>query len=92
MAPGSQGPDEFLTLSEVAERVVELGLAPSMSRQRVKRLAETDPEWPVPEAEWRRIGRYWQIPWDERLSTYFAKRDRGPGPKGWNTMGGNASA
>lgn len=79
------GPAERLTMQQIAERVVALGLAETMTRQRIARLAETDPNWPVPQAEWSKLGRYWQIPWDERLTNYFAARTSQPGPKGWST-------
>lgn len=74
---------ERLTMKEIAERVVALGYADTMTRQRIARLAKTDPAWPVPQAEWTRLGRYWQIPWDHRLDCYFAQRNSQPGPKGW---------
>ncbi|MFJ5588351.1 hypothetical protein ACIQCG_01210 [Streptomyces noursei] len=69
---------ELMTVTEIARRV-------SLTRQRIMQLANTDPNWPVPRAEWKPLGRYWQIPWDDRLETYFAERDRSPGPKGWSS-------
>lgn len=75
---------EMVTPTEIARRVVSHGWATSLTRQRVMQLADTDPGWPVPRAEWKRVGRYWQIPWDERLQKYFSARDRRPGPKGWS--------
>jgi hypothetical protein len=73
---------EQVTLAEIARRVVtELGYA-SMSPQRVAELADTDPAWPVPRAQWRRVGAYWQLPWPP-VRDYFAARSTRPGPKGW---------
>lgn len=83
MAENEPSAVDLVTMTEIARRVVERRYAPSMTRQRVAQLAETDPAWPVPMAEWKRIGRYWQIPWDNRLEEYFATRDRASGPKGW---------
>ncbi len=74
---------ELITLSEVARRVVAEGWENTLSRQRVAQLADSDPRWPVPRDEWSRAGRYWLVPWDERLETYFRTRDRTPGPKNW---------
>ncbi|MFI1204830.1 hypothetical protein ACH4VR_36280 [Streptomyces sp. NPDC020883] len=68
---------EMMTATEIGRRV-------SLTRQRIMQLAETDPNWPIPRSEWKRLGKYWQIPWDERLEKYFAARDRLPGPKGWS--------
>jgi hypothetical protein len=88
-APGTQRHDaaaknvEMVTLAEIARRVVaELGYA-SMSPQRVSQLAETDPAWPIPRSQWRRVGAYWQLPWPP-VRAYFAARDTRPGPKGWS--------
>jgi hypothetical protein len=76
---------ERVTLAEIARRVVaELGYA-SMSPQRVAELADTDPDWPVPRAQWRRVGAYWQLPWPP-VRAYFAARDPRPGPKGWTSQ------
>jgi hypothetical protein len=74
---------EQVTLAEIARRVVQLGYAASMSPQRVAELADTDPDWPVPRAQWRRVGAYWQLPWLP-VQAYFASRDVRPGPKGWS--------
>ncbi|MBO0871815.1 MAG: hypothetical protein J2P19_00320 [Pseudonocardia sp.] len=74
---------EYMTMAELARQVVARGLAASMTRTRVAQLAATDPNWPVPQSEWRRVGHYWQIPWDARLEAYFAHRDTSSRPKGW---------
>jgi hypothetical protein len=72
---------ELVTLAEAARRAVaELGY-PSMSGQTLGKLASTDPDWPVPKTQWRRVGPYWQVPWPP-LRAYLAKRDTRPGPKG----------
>jgi hypothetical protein len=75
-------PEEWLTQTQVAERVVALGLADSMTRQRVDQLSKSDPDWPVPKEEWRAVGVYWLLPWS-RLEPYFRQRKPKPGrPKG----------
>lgn len=81
--PRATQPVEMLTAEEVARRVRDLGLAPTMSRTRVVQLANEDPQFPVPREEWKLIGRYHQIPWDGRLEAYFRNRRTTPGrPQG----------
>lgn len=46
----------MVTLAEIARRA-------GLSKQRISQLARTDPDWPVPEAEWQRVGRYFFLPW-----------------------------
>jgi hypothetical protein len=81
-AAGDDTAPELVTLTEIARRVVALGYARSMSAPRVAALARTDPAWPVPKAQWRSVGGYWQIPWPP-VRDYFAARDTRSGPKGW---------
>ncbi|WP_331738796.1 hypothetical protein [Embleya sp. NBC_00896] len=72
---------ERLTFTEIAERIAERGYTP-ISKQRVAQLAHDSPDWPVPQEEWKRVGKAVQIPWDKRLDAYFATRDTKPGPRG----------
>lgn len=64
---------ELVTLAEIARRVVELGYARTMSKERVSQLSRTDPDWPVPRTEWKKLGPYWQIPWPP-IDEYFRNR------------------
>jgi hypothetical protein len=64
---------ELVTLAEIARRVVALGYAKTMSKERVSQLSKTDPAWPVPRSEWRKLGPYWQIPWAP-IEEYFRTR------------------
>lgn len=64
---------ELVTLAEIARRVVELGYAQTMSKERVSQLSKTDPDWPVPRSEWKKLGPYWQIPWPP-VEEYFRNR------------------
>lgn len=72
-------------MTEITRRAVALGYARSMTRQWVMQPATSDPAWPVPQVEWQRVGRYWLIPWDDRLKSRLAARNRNPGPKGWSS-------
>lgn len=64
---------ELVTLAEIARRVVDLGYAETMSKERVSQLSKTDPDWPVPRDQWKKLGPYWQIPWPP-IEEYFRNR------------------
>ncbi|HEV2637257.1 MAG TPA: hypothetical protein VGX23_19035 [Actinocrinis sp.] len=75
-------PWEWVTLTEAARLVVACGYAPHMTRQRLARLSETDPAWPVPKEQVRVVGQARLVPWPV-VEAYFRQRDARPGPKGW---------
>ena len=56
----------MVTLAEIARRA-------GLSKQRISQLARTDPEWPVPEDRWQRVGRYYFLPW-EPIKAYLDAR------------------
>ena len=64
---------ELVTFREIARRVRQEGLAPTMSHQRVSQLARTDPAWPIPREKWLRAGPAWVVPWAP-VRAYFAAR------------------
>jgi hypothetical protein len=78
------GEVELVTLAEIGRRV-------GLTTERVRQLARDDPNWPIPRTQWRRVGRYWLVPW-EPIKTYFAARDSRSGPKGWSQARGSATA
>ena len=61
---------QWFTFGETARRIDSSDALPSMSRQRLLRLAETDPKWPVHRSQWRYIGSVWLLPW-EAVEAYF---------------------
>ncbi|WP_152626474.1 hypothetical protein [Streptacidiphilus carbonis] len=75
--PENGGPtgevQELVTLAEIARRVVDLGYAQTMTRERVSQLSKTDPNWPVPRESWKKLGPYFQIPWPP-IEEYFRNR------------------
>ena len=73
---------EWITPTEAARRVVALGYAATMTRQRIYQLADSDPAWPAPRDSWRSVGNYKLLPWKD-VETYFKSRDTRSGPKGW---------
>jgi len=52
---------------------VEIGRRVGLSRQRVRKIADTDPEWPVPRSQWVKVGPAWAVPW-EPIEQFFASR------------------
>lgn len=70
---GTIGAEDLVTFTEIARRVVDQELAPTMSQQRVSHLAANDPDWPVPRDKWLRVGRAWLVPW-KPVQTYFENR------------------
>lgn len=70
--------EEWITPTEAARRVVRLGYAASMTRQRIYQLAKDDPNWPVPRDQWRTFGAYKMLPWGP-VESYFKERDARPG-------------
>jgi hypothetical protein len=75
---GVPGGEEWLSLTDTAARVVELGYAATMTRQRISQLARSDKSWPVPETSWRRVGQIRLMPW-EPVEQYFKSRQARPG-------------
>jgi hypothetical protein len=56
----------MVTLAEIARRV-------DLSKQRVSKLARTDPDFPVPPDRWQKVGRYYLLPWGP-VKAYFDAR------------------
>lgn len=75
---------EWLNLHQIAAKLVDEHYTATMSHQRVSVIARTDPAWPVPEDEYRRVGTAILIPWDDRLHRFWATRQAPDGPKGWS--------
>jgi len=75
---------EWLNLHQIAARVVEEHYVTTMSHQRVSVIARTDPDWPIPPEEYKRIGTATLVPWDDRLRRFWATRQAADGPKGWS--------
>jgi hypothetical protein len=60
-------PPDMVTLAEIARRV-------GLSKQRVQQLAHGDPQFPVPPAQWQKVGRYYLLPWPP-VKAYFDARE-----------------
>lgn len=70
----------MVTFTDIARLAVELGYAESLTRQGVRKMAETDPAWPVPPDQWMKIGNAWVMPWAP-VKQYLADRTfQGRGP------------
>lgn len=72
---------EMVSFAEIARRVSDRGLVPRpITRQGVRHIAETDPAWPVPQAQWQKIGNALVMPWLP-IEKFFREREtRGRGP------------
>lgn len=83
MTTDDEGRDvpEMVTFTEIAKRVNELGYTPRpITRQGVRHIADTDPNWPIPPSRWLKIGNAWAMPWAP-IDKFFAERKtRGRGP------------
>ena len=69
---------EWVTPSDVARRVVQLGIYKSFTRQRVMQLAQGDPAWPIPREQWRSLANMWLFPWPP-VEDYLRARIARPG-------------
>lgn len=72
---------ELVTFTDIARRVSEMKLSPRpISRQGVRYIADHDPDWPVPQEQWVKIGTAWALPWAP-IEEFFQRRTkRGRGP------------
>lgn len=83
MAAAEEGREipEMVTFTEIAKRVTTQELVPRpITRQGVRHIADTDPEWPIPPERWMKIGNAWAMPWLP-IEKFFRERTaRGRGP------------
>lgn len=73
---------DFVTFTQIANRLNERGLVSRpITRQGVRYIADHDPDWPVPQDEWMKLGSAWVMPW-EPIEKFFRERTtpRGRGP------------
>ncbi|EPD94572.1 hypothetical protein HMPREF1486_03125 [Streptomyces sp. HPH0547] len=75
---------EMVSFAEIARRVSDQGLVSRpITRQGVRHIASTDPQWPIPEDQWQRAGTAIVVPWKpvEQFFREREKRGRGPAAK-----------
>jgi hypothetical protein len=79
--PGSEERPTMLSFTQAAERLVASGHVRSMTPEGLRKLARTDPEWPVSPDEYGVVAGARLIPY-ERVVQYFETRSkrRGRGP------------
>jgi hypothetical protein len=82
MSASNEGRSEpqMVTFTDIARLAVEHGFTDHLTRQGVRKMADTDPAWPVPEEQWMKIGNAWAMPWAP-VKKYLAERTwtgRGP--------------
>ena len=71
----------MLSFAQAAERLVASGHVRSMSPEGLRKLARTDPEWPIAADEYGHVAGARLVPY-ERVVRYFEVRSkrRGRGP------------
>jgi len=71
----------MVTFTEIAKRLHERGIVEKkITRQGVRHIADTDPDWPIPSDQWLKIGNAWVMDW-EPVEEFFRSRDtKGRGP------------
>lgn len=84
MLPGSQGKEDqltMLTFAQAAERLVADEHVRSMTPEGLRKLARTDPEWPVAPGEYGVVAGARLLPY-EHVVRYFQTRSKrkGRGP------------
>lgn len=75
------GAPDFVTFTQIAARLTERGIIEgSITRQGVRYIADTDPEWPVPSEQWLKIGNSWAMPWAPVEKFFRERKVRSRGP------------
>lgn len=70
---GNDGAEPPVTFTDIARLAIYYGYAPhGVTRQGVRKRADTDPAWPVPPDQWVKIGNAWAMPW-EPIRQYLEK-------------------
>lgn len=70
------GIPDLVTFPEIARRLNDANILPrTITRAGVRHIAETDPEWPIPQDRWIKAGRMWLMPWAP-IEEFFRNRTR----------------
>ena len=79
--PREEGPRTMLTFAQPAQPLVDDQLVPSMTPEGLRKLARTDPEWPIAADEYGHVAGARLLPY-ERVVVYFQTRSKrtGRGP------------
>lgn len=67
-----KGAPDLVSFADMPARLEENGLK-KISPQRIRQLAETDPDWPIPMDQALKVGRVRVFDWNV-LEPYFANR------------------
>ena len=68
----AQGGPDLVTFPEMPDRLEAAGLT-KLTAQRIRQLAETDPDWPLPLDQAKKVGRIRLFDW-RVLEPYFRNR------------------
>lgn len=69
----ASGGPKLVSFADMARLLDEIEDLPSLSPQRIRQLAETDPDWPVPMDEAIKTGRIRLFDWN-LMEPYFRNR------------------
>lgn len=70
----------MVTFTTGAELLVELGLVPNMTREGLRKISKTDPDWPIGPEDYVKIGNAQAMPTKPLLEFFKKRTTRGRGP------------
>jgi hypothetical protein len=79
--PEEVKPLTMLTFTDAAKRLVEEQVVRSMTGEGLRKIARTDPEWPLSDADYGRVAGVRLVPYEtlvEFMQTRSKRRGRGP--------------
>jgi hypothetical protein len=79
--PREEKPLTMLTFTDAAKRLVDEDLVRSMTGEGLRKIARTDPEWPLAEADYGRIAGVRLVPYErivDFMQTRSKRKGRGP--------------
>lgn len=80
-ADGGRYIPDMVTFTEIAKRLHDRGIVEKpITRQGVRHIAETDPEWPIPPEQWLKIGNAFAMDWTPVEEFFRSRETKGRGP------------
>jgi hypothetical protein len=79
-ADGGRYIPDMVTFTEIAKRLHDRGIVEKqITRQGVRHIAETDPEWPIPPERWLKIGNAFAMDWAPVEEFFRSRETKGRG-------------
>ena len=76
--PHDVGGPQLVSFADMARKLANIDDLPSLSPQRIRQLAETDPNWPIPMDQAVKTGRIRLFDW-RVMEPYFRTREKRQG-------------